>query len=293
MLRLVALISTFFMSVIVTAPRAAEPAREFKDVVYSEVAGKSLALDLYLPAGRASPPLLVYVHGGAWSSGTKAQYPAVLVERGFALASVDFRPSTEARFPANVHDIKAAIRFLRAQAGDYGYRAERIAIVGTSSGGHLAALVGVTNGHEALEGVQGEHRDQTSAVQAVVSYFGASNLTTILSQSTPAGLKVRVPALQRLLGGEPDSVPDLARLASPVFHVDRTDPPALLLHGDQDVQMPINQMHELQWAYTRAGAPVETYVLHGAGHNAEPFLRGEPLERVVEFLKRALDGAAT
>src|SRR5690606_4320974 len=97
-----------------------------------------------------------------------------------------------------------------------------------------AALVGVTNGHAALEGGLGDHLDVSSDVHAIVVFSGASNLTTILGQSTPRGLLIRQPAIERLLGARPDDVPDLARLASPVFHVDSSDPPLRLLHGDQD-----------------------------------------------------------
>jgi acetyl esterase/lipase len=267
---------------------ASETARAFKDVVYAKVDGKPLALDLYMPAGVKQPPLIVYLHGGAWTAGTKAQYPAFLVERGFAVASLDFRSTNEARFPANVHDIKAGIRFLRARTSEYGYRSDRIAVAGASSGGHLAALVGVTNGSKELEGTEGDYLEQSSSVQAIVSYFGASNLTTILSQSTPPGLEVRAPALQRLLGASPDAAPELAKLASPVFHVDHDDPPIFLLHGDQDLQMPINQMHELQGAYEKVGRTVDVLVLHGIGHVGEPFFQGEPVNKVVEFLKRTI-----
>jgi acetyl esterase/lipase len=267
---------------------AADPARTFKDVVYASAGGKSMALDLYLPASVARPPLIVYVHGGAWSSGNKTQYPAYLVERGFALASLDFRSTNEAPFPANVHDIKAGIRFLRAKAALYGYRADRIAIVGTSSGGHLAALVGLTAGVAELEGSEGDYPRESSAVQAIVSYFGASNLATILAQSTPDGLKLRAPALERLLGASPDKVPALTALASPVTHVDRNDPPAFLLHGDQDLQMPVNQLLELQAAYRKAGLSAETLIVNGAGHGSPQFSTGEPLEAVVGFLRRTL-----
>jgi acetyl esterase/lipase len=267
---------------------ASETPRAFKDVVYAKVDGKPLALDLYMPAGVKQPPLIVYLHGGAWTAGTKAQYPAFLVERGFAVASLDFRSTNEARFPANVHDIKAGIRFLRAKTSEYGYRSDRIAVAGASSGGHLAALVGVTNGSKDLEGTEGDYLKQSSSVQAIVSYFGASNLTTILSQSTPPGLEVRAPALQRLFGASPDAAPELAKLASPVFHVDHDDPPIFLLHGDQDLQMPINQMHELQGAYEKAGRTVDVLVLHGIGHVGEPFFQGEPVNKVVEFLKRTI-----
>jgi acetyl esterase/lipase len=277
------------MLLLTTSPaQGAEAIRSISDIAYATVDGKPLALDLHLPVAVTSPYLVVYVHGGAWSSGDKAGYPSFLVERGFAVASVDFRSTTEAPFPANVQDIKAAIRFLRARATDYGYRGDRIAIAGASSGAHLAMLVGVTQGNAELEGREGESLAQSSAVQAIVSYFGASNLTTILAQSTPFGLNVRVPALERLLGSQPEKTLELARLASPVFQVDGRDPPLLLMHGDQDPQMPINQLHEMQAAYERAGLSAEVRVLHGAGHDSRPFWQGEPADAAVAFLRRAL-----
>ncbi|MBI4522111.1 MAG: alpha/beta hydrolase fold domain-containing protein [Gemmatimonadetes bacterium] len=269
-------------------PARAQAPREYKDLVYATVDGKDLGLDLYMPAGVQSPPLLVWVHGGAWRAGTKAQVPMEFVQNGIATASLDFRQSTEARLPANVHDIKAAIRFLRAKASEYGYRTDRIAISGASSGGHLAALVGVTNGHKELEGTVGTHLNQSSAVQAIVVYFGASNLTTILAQSTPFGLNVRKPALDLLLGGQPEQVKELAELASPVFHVDRTDPPLLLLHGDRDPQMPINQAHELHGAYKKLGLDVAFDVVHGAAHGGPQFYAPEHLEPALAFLRRTV-----
>jgi acetyl esterase/lipase len=125
-------------------------------------------------------------------------------------------------------------------------------------------------------------------VQAIVSYFGASNLTTILEQSTPFGVGVRQPALVRLLGGLPADVQPLAKLASPVFHVDAKDPPLLLLHGDQDRQMPINQSHELEGAYERQGLDVDFIVVHEAGHGGDAFYTAEHLDPVVEFLNAQL-----
>ena len=267
---------------------SAQSGREYKDLIYATVDGKDLGLDLYIPAGVQAPPLLVWVHGGAWSQGTKAQVPRGFVEHGIATASVEFRQSTEARFPAQVHDIKAAIRFLRAKSGTYGYRAEKLAIAGNSSGGHLAALVGVTNGHRELEGRVGDYLSQSSSVQAIVDYFGASNLMTILAQSTPFGLNVRRPALERLLGALPEQAPELAELASPVVHVDRSDPPLFLLHGDQDSQMPINQAHELQGAYERLGLEVHFDVVHGAAHGGDVFYSPEHLKPVLDFLGRTV-----
>ena len=266
----------------------AQAAQVRSDIVYATVDGKDLALDVYMPAGVREPPLLVWVHGGAWRNFTKAQVPPVFSENGFAVASLDFRQATDARFPAQVHDIKAAIRFLRARSADYGYRPDRIAIAGLSSGAHLAALVGVTNGHDELEGTVGDHRDQSSDVQAIVSYYGASNLTTILAQSTPFGLGVREPSLELLLGALPDAVTELAALASPVEHVDASDPPLFLLHPDQDPQMPINQTHELEGVYEKHGLDVHFQVVHGAAHGGPGFYAPEHLAPTLAFLRRTI-----
>jgi acetyl esterase/lipase len=268
----------------------AQSIREYKDVVYAAVDGKSLALDLYIPAVVESAPLMVWLHGGGWSQGSKAQVPREFVERGIATASVEFRQSTEARFPAQVHDVKAALRFLRAQGKTYGYAADEIVIAGSSSGGHLAALIGVTNGHKELEGGIGGHLNVSSDVQGIVVYSGASNLMTILPQSTPFGAKIRGPALDGLLGGPPDQQRQLAELASPVMHVDRADPPLLLLHGDQDLQMPINQAHEMQGAYERLSLDTRLVVVHGAGHGGPPFYTSEHLKLVLDFLARVVTG---
>jgi acetyl esterase/lipase len=259
--------------------------RKMADIPFAVANGQQLRLDLYLPNGVNRPPLIVYVHGGAWRADSKQSMPlAGLVSHGFAVASVDYRLSPVAQFPAQIHDIKAAIRFLRAKQSDYGYDARAITISGSSAGGHLAGLVGVTNGNKQLEGELGDYREQSSDVQAIVDYYGASNFLTILNQSTPHGIGVRVPALQLLLGAQPEDTPELAKLASPLFHVDRSDPPLLLLHGDQDPQMPINQSHELYGAYKAQGLPVRFEVLHGAGHGGGRFYDEYSTGIVVDFL---------
>ena len=268
------------------APAGTAPT--FKDITYATVDGKDLKLDLYLPTGVSRPRLVVWVHGGAWRSGSRQSVPTLFVDNGLAVASIDFRLSTEGKFPASVYDIKAAIRFLRAKGADYGYRTDRIAIAGSSSGGHLAALVGVTNHNPDLEGTEGNYVKESSEVSAIIDYFGASNLTSILAQSTPHGLNVRKPALELLLGGLPDQVPELARLASPVFHVDNGDPPLLLIHGDQDPQMPINQSHELEGQYRKLGLDVHFEVIHGAAHGGDIFFSDEYARLAIGFLRRTL-----
>jgi acetyl esterase/lipase len=277
-----------FSLAIASAAQGDEAAVFKKELEFASVDGLPLRLDLYLPAKARRTPLVVWVHGGAWRAGSKSDMPLrALISRGYAIASVDYRLSTIASFPTQIHDIKAAIRFLRAEATEYGYDASRIAIAGGSAGGHLAALVGITNGHSELEGRVGDHLQESSDVQAIVSFYGMTNLTTILAQSTPHGLKVRVPALELLLNGQPDQNPELARLASPVFHVDQRDPPLLLFHGDQDPQAPINQSHELEGAYQKVGRPAMLHVLHGAGHGGAVFFDEERMGIVDRFLQEA------
>jgi acetyl esterase/lipase len=280
---------TLFGLMAIPLGAAAQDVRTTRDIEYARVGDTSLKLDLYVPAAAKSPPVVVWVHGGAWRSGSKAN-PSVLplTERGYAIASVDYRLSPVAPFPAQVHDIKAAIRYLRANAKEYGISRERLAISGGSAGAHLAALVGVTNGVKELEGDIGQHRAQSSDVQAIVAFYGASNLTTILSQSTPHGLNVRTPALELLLGGQPDSKPELARLASPVFHVDATDPRLLWYHGDQDPQMPINQAHEIIGAYKKQGLPATLEVVYGGAHGGKLFYTPEQMQQVADFLSLSL-----
>jgi acetyl esterase/lipase len=267
-----------------TSFAAAQP-RASRDVEYARVGDTPLLLDLYVPPDVPSPPLVVWIHGGAWRSGSKKDVPLLpLIERGYAVASVDYRLSPVAPYPAQVHDLKAAIRYLRTNAGKTGIDERRIAIAGGSAGGHLAALVGVTNGSKEHEGEIGEHRGTSSDVQAIVVFYGASNLTTILSQSTPHGLNVRRPALEQLFGGKPEEKTDLARLASPVFFVDPRDPPVLLYHGDQDPQMPINQAHELVGAYKKQALAASLEVVYGGAHGGKLFYTPEQLEQVAQFL---------
>jgi len=280
----------------VAALDAAEPSadayRRIDDIQYAEVDGHRLLLDLYLPKDVENPPLVVWVHGGAWRRGSKTNMPlADLVKNGIAVASVDYRLSTVARFPAQIHDCKAAIRFLRGNTTKYCFNGERIGIAGSSAGGHLAALIGVTNNFKELEGDIGDYDDQSSSVQAIADYFGPTNFMTILQQSTPHGLSVRVPALELLLGDGPEAKPELACLASPVFHIDADDPPLLLIHGDQDPQVPINQSHELYGKYKEHQLPVRFEVVHGGAHGGDAFFDARRKEMVREFFTEHISQA--
>lgn len=277
--------------VIVTPLHAENPDLQVtKDIEYARVGDHSLRLDLHLPKGAQQHALVVWVHGGAWRSGSKSSMPLnALVRKGYPVASVDYRLSPVARFPAQVHDIKAAIRFLRANSTELKVKAQKIVIAGASAGGHLAALVGTTNGDPELEGEVGPDLDASSDVQAIIDMYGPTNFMTILEQSTPHGLGVRIPALQLLLGGQPEDKNDLARLASPVFHVDKDDPPLLLVHGDQDPQVPINQAHELHGKYQNLQLPVEFVVIHGAAHGGPEFSDQQRIDLMERFIQQSLE----
>jgi acetyl esterase/lipase len=263
-----------------------------RDWEYAKIGEKKLRLDVYQPrsAGQTVNPLVVWIHGGAWRSGSKDNVPVThWLEHEFAIASVDYRLSPEAKFPAQIHDIKAAIRYLRANAERLRIDPDRIIIAGASAGGHLAALVGVSDGIQELEGTLGAHTDVSSRVQAIVSFYGASNLQSILSQSTEHGLGVRVPALQLFLGGQPQEIPDVAVLASPVAHVDSKDPPLWLIHGDADPQMPFEQSQEFVAAYERVSLPVQLDVVNGGKHGGDEFFNESRLAELAAQIRAAID----
>jgi len=284
----------FVLSLVVLGSFMTVPARAQsvqKDIEYGRIGDRVLALDFYPPAqadGRA--PIVVWVHGGAWRSGSKNNDVGVKhwTEQGFAIASVDYRLSPEAQFPAQVHDIKAAIRFLQVHSDKYAIDREKVIVAGSSAGGHLAALVGVSNGVKELEGTVGVSSEHPARVRATVSFFGASNLESILGQSTEHGLSVRVPALKLLLGDTPDKKPDLARLASPVAHVDANDPPLWLIHGDADPQMPIEQSKELAAKYEQFKLQVKFETIAGGKHGGKEFFEDQRLDRLAAELKKSL-----
>lgn len=262
--------------------------QNYLNLSYGKTVERDLKLDIYMPDGVKNPVMVVWVHGGAWHSGFKENPPKELLKRGYALASVDFRMSVEAPFPAMIHDIKAAIRFLRGNAEKYGYQKEKIIIWGSSSGGHLVALMGVTNGNSFMEGSIGEYINESSDVNLTLDFYGPSNFKTILSQSTPHGISVRAPALAVLLGKPVEQVPELAELASPVFQVDAGDPPIFIAHGNQDNQVPINQSIELWLKLKEVGVKTEFEILGEMGHGGADFSRKEFIDKVVMFIKTNL-----
>lgn len=281
-----------------TPAPAAEPSEKkeeprmdvVRDLEFARVGDHVLRLDLYRPAGEGPYPVVLWVHGGAWRNGSKDNPPILQIvheAKGFALASVEYRLSPQAAFPAQIHDLKAAVRFLRAESKRLRLDPDHFAAAGGSAGAHLAVLLGVSGGVAELEGDVGNHPKASSRVQAILDWYGPTNLTTILGQSTPHGLSVRKPALQLLLGGLPEEKAELARLASPTVHVTADAPPLWMAHGDQDPQVPVNQSLELQGAYERVGRPVKLEIVHGGAHGGAAFYEPARVQRAAAFLSEA------
>mgnify|MGYP000243088367 CR=1 FL=1 len=265
-----------------------------RDLEYARIDGRPLKLDLYLPpAGNTPAPVIVWIHGGAWRAGNKNRCRALyLASDGFAVASIQYRLSTEAIFPAQIHDCKAAIRFLRARAAGFGLDPTRIGVWGGSAGGHLAALLGTTGGMAGLEGDVGGHTAQSSRVQAVVDFCGPSLLAEDqLGHVRPERADQARGAVEALLGGDPREKQALARLASPALHASPDDAPFLIVHGRQDPLVPLRQSEILAEALRAAGVPVCLHVLEDQGHGIP--LDDDLRERIRAFFRSHLRGPAS
>lgn len=261
--------------------------RILRDIDYAEVDGTSLRLDLYLPDPRPSEPvpLVLWVHGGGWRAGSKQPtYAPDTLGEDYAVASVDYRLSDVALFPAQIHDVKAAVRFLRANADRFGIDPDRFGAWGSSAGGHLVALLGVTCDDEALEGTVGNHLDQSSCVQAVCDFYGPTDFSALPDQR---GENARRPmAEDQLIGGSVEDLEDLAALASPIAHVSADDPPFLIMHGSDDGTVPVEQSIAFDAALRAAGVDSTLLVVEGAGHSLP---RAESVHVKVWFDSRFLE----
>ncbi len=261
-----------------------------EDVVYAEVDGNKLPLRLFIPTDVKNPPLVVYIHGGSWRAGSyKNCELASLTEQGFAAASIEYRFTNVAIFPAQIHDCKGAIRWLRANAGKYGYDASRIGVTGTSAGGHLAVLLGTSADVADLEGTVGGNLDQSSRVAAVVDYFGPTDFV-LRAKTHPERANAKGSSTFGLLGGPAIEKTEQAKRASGVTYVSADDPPLLIIHGDQDKSVYLDQSESIHKAYEAARLDVAMIVVPGGVHGGKVFFTGENIRRVQEFLDKHLRG---
>ena len=266
--------------------RLGESVQFIGDIEYAKVDDESLTLDLYLPPKidpDNRPPLVVWFHGGGWRGGSKDQCDVYwLATNGFAVASVEYRSTLNAPFPNNIHDCKAAIRWLRANADEHGYDGERIGTSGGSAGGHLAVLLGTSAGVKSLEGTVGGNLKQPSRVHAAVSMAGVMRVDdwprSHLGLSTILGLT----------HGEDNGAYELARLCSPDEHLTQEDPPMLLLHGDKDSSVPRRQSEDFHAKYTKAGLTSTLRILPNTKHVSPNFTDSKRQRIIVNFFRRHL-----
>lgn len=261
-----------------------------RDVEYGNVAGRPLLMDIARPAMREpgeALPAFVYLHGGSWATGSKEDgLPAIgfYASHGYVAASVDYRLSGEARFPAAVEDCKCAVRFLRAHAAQYGIASGKIGVMGASSGGHLAALLALSQDHF-LE--KGGWQDFSSSVSAVCDLFGVSDFLQMPPKHIPEALS----ATARFLGGTIDEVRDRYIEAGPVNYIHADAPPFLLIHGDVDALVPLHQSELLYTALRNAGVAAELLVVKGAEHGSRNVITPEVRAAILAFFKKHLKGA--
>jgi acetyl esterase/lipase len=268
-----------------------------RDRAFATVGGARLGLDLYRPA-EAETPVVLYVHGGGWRSGDKAESGAerlaALAAYGVTVASVNYRLVPGATFPDQLHDLKGAVRWLRAHGPSLGLRSDRLGIWGASAGAYLGSLLALTAGDDELEGAVGGNLEQSSAVQAVVHWFGQSDLLVSGSRSDIEARLLPFAFEAGLLGvGSVAEAADRARDLSLLTRASPQAPPFLIAHGDRDHVVAPSEGEALHRALSRAGADTQFMLLGGAGHEGPEFDRPAVLAMTAAWLRTKLTSPTT
>ncbi|WP_216892928.1 alpha/beta hydrolase [Nocardia alni] len=267
----------------------------YRNIGYAVVLGyRPLLLDIHVPADRPGPhPVVVYAHPGGWIAGLKEMGPwPFLPEAGYAVVSVSYRLRDEAVYPGPLHDVKAAIRWVRANGAQYGLRTDRIAGWGSSAGAFLLTMAGLTNGDQELEGDLGTSAGVSSDLAAVIDFYGPTDWTTFGQDAHPDG-PVELPGTpdsteSRFLGYVPADDPGRARAASPIDRVHAGAPPMLICHGDTDMRVGQRQSVRFHEALRAAGVDATFVDVAGGDHGGPQFETAEMRARVLSFLERTL-----
>jgi acetyl esterase/lipase len=241
-----------------------------RDVTYKHIDGRNLQLDIYSPKSITHPlPVVLWIHGHRWSYGSKEQRPPVnLMAQGYIVASLDYRPSGEAPFPAAIEDCKAAVRWLRANAIAYHIDPDHIGAWGHSAGGHLAALLGTSGGVVELEGA-GDNSTFSSRVQAVCDMSGPSDILQFyeaVSKSTDGSARRAKSSIEQFLGGSVEQNRAKAIAASPITYVSKDDAAFLIIHGENDMSIPVSQSEAFSDKLKAAGVDATLEIAKGRGH---------------------------
>lgn len=264
------------------------------DLPYADNDNPRQRLDLLLPKHPADDkplPVVAFIHGWAWRAGDKRgglnQVARLVASGQFAGASIGYRLTDEAIWPAQIHDCKAAIRWLRAHAKQYHLDADKIAVWGSSAGGHLVAMLGTSGDVKELEGKLGKYLDQSSRVTCVVDFFGPTDLLAMGKFPSRIAHDAADSPESRLVGGPLQEKAEAAKSASPITYVTKDDPPFLIMHGSEDPLVPFNQSERLRDALQKVGGTPLLVKVQGAGHG---FGGPEVARRVEQFLQKHLRG---
>ncbi len=286
------IILSFFvaLSLVISAQGQIAGVQAHRDLVYVEGGHERNKLDLFLPEKAEGPlPLIIWVHGGGWQNGSKDGCPplrAGYVAQGYAVASINYRLSGHAVFPAQIDDCKAAIRWLRAHAKEYSLDPQRFGVWGSSAGGHLVALIGTSG--DVKEFDVGANLDQSSRVQAVCDYYGPTDFTVFVTTPGYESHATDASPEAKLIGGAVMQNKDKAARVNPITYVSKGDPAFLIVHGDKDPTVPINQSQLLFDALKQSEVSVHFHTIHGAGHGGPGFSGKNIDDMVSQFFAERL-----
>ena len=277
-----AIVLPVFASVAQTAAPSVRPT-VMRNIPYVANGAPRQNFDLHLPGPKGGQPfpLIVWIHGGAWKLGSKDwNNVTYLLKHGYAIASIDYRFSTEAAFPAQIQDCNTALNFILAHAADYGIDPKRFVVAGGSAGGHLALLLGMARRNFGA--------DPSIKPMAILDFFGPADFTKLLDDlkaiHSDQGVKDYEDAVPKLLGASVEQAPDKAKTASPITYVSAESPPVLIIHGGKDPAVPTDQSRRLHDALDKAGVINQLVVVADAGHDGPVFSTPDIESKVVDFL---------
>ncbi len=302
LIRLFAVAFTLLTVEVTAFAQARNPPRELPpgvekhaDVTYASIGDRDLLLDVYLPASRSDRPIpaIVWVHGGGWRGGSKNNIgrSQPILERGYGLVSVGYRLSGEAIFPAAIADVKAAMRWVRANASGFGFDPDRLGAWGSSAGGHLVALLGTAHDVEEWDSIHEENAGVSSRPDAVCNWFGPTDFLRMNDFAGRIDHDAANSPESRFIGGPIQEHPEKAQRANPIRYVTSDDPPILHMHGEKDQAVPYNQSELLHAALEKAGVNTTLYMVKGGDHGFRGMEVDTPQslsQRVADFFARTL-----
>ena len=265
---------------------------EYKEIPYVKNGLKQQNLDLYLPdsAGKKPFPLIIWIHGGGWNGGYKGWIEVpYLIKQGYAIASVEYRFSSVAPFPAQILDCNEAIYFLWKNAKKYRLDTSKFVVGGGSAGGHLSALIGTSSNNHVSEFYNDINKENKVRIRAVLDYYGPADLNVVHGRAAYLDYDGEKSALNMLLGAPALDRPDLAKIASPDNYIDKGDPPILIIHGDVDGFVPFWESQQFYSWLKLAGVKAQLIKIVGANHAGPMFQAPDIQQKVIAFLNDVLN----